>query len=182
MWAPGECATAHDVGFATSALVLLILAEKWYIMVHNIPRERHDTVRLPKRGSWRQGQSLVELALVLPVVLFLILGIMDFGRVFNAYIVITNASREGALFGTFHPPDTTEAAEAIKDRVMREATGSGITLDRTRIQVFSSGTAAGAPVTVTVAYPFSAVTPEVSALFGGTSLMLRAQTVMVIRE
>jgi Flp pilus assembly protein TadG len=133
---------------------------------------------------------MVELALVLPVVLLLVLGIVDFGRVFNAYIVITNASREGAMYGSICPPggrDSStcpwggvDAENAIKAEVIHEAAGSGITIDPARIVVTSTGTTPGTPVTVRVEYPFSAVTSEIGSFFAG-SLMLRAQTIMVIK-
>ena len=129
-----------------------------------------------------RGQSLVELALVLPFMLLILFGIVDLGRVFNAYIVITNASREGALYGSFHPPKDAVAVELIKDRVLTEASGSGVALDRSLIQVAAAGTAAGSPVTVTVAYPFSAVSTIMESFFSGSTLMLQANTVMVIRE
>lgn len=47
-------------------------------------------------GSTPRGQSLVEFALVLPMLLVLLLGIADFGRVFQAGIVTESASRDGA--------------------------------------------------------------------------------------
>lgn len=43
-----------------------------------------------------RGAVAVEFAIVLPVLLILLLGIAEFGRVFNAQIVITNAAREGS--------------------------------------------------------------------------------------
>ncbi len=44
------------------------------------------------------GQSLVEFALVLPILLLLILGAMDIGRIITTKIAVTNAAREGANF------------------------------------------------------------------------------------
>lgn len=43
-----------------------------------------------------KGQSMVEFALILPVLLLLLLGIIQFGIIFSAHIAITNAAREGA--------------------------------------------------------------------------------------
>jgi Flp pilus assembly protein TadG len=45
-----------------------------------------------------RGQELVEFALVLPVLFLFIYGVVDLGRVFHAYIAITNAAREGARY------------------------------------------------------------------------------------
>jgi len=50
----------------------------------------------PHRGRHPRGQSLVEFALVLPLLLVLFLGIADFGRVFSAGIIIEAAARDAA--------------------------------------------------------------------------------------
>ena len=44
----------------------------------------------------RRGQAMVEFALILPVFILILLGIMEFGLVFHQYLVVTAASREGA--------------------------------------------------------------------------------------
>ncbi len=49
-----------------------------------------------KRSRSRRGQSLVEFALVLPMLLVMLLGIADFGRVFSAGIILEAAARNGA--------------------------------------------------------------------------------------
>lgn len=51
---------------------------------------------LPAAGTSRHGQSLVEFALVLPMLLVLLLGIADFGRVFAAGIALEAAARNAA--------------------------------------------------------------------------------------
>lgn len=48
------------------------------------------------RPRHERGQSLVEMALALPILLLVIGGIVDFGLLFQRYEVITNAAREGA--------------------------------------------------------------------------------------
>ena len=52
------------------------------------------------RGT--RGQSLAEFALLLPVLLILVLGAIDFGRVYFAYVSVTNASRNAAQYGSFN--------------------------------------------------------------------------------
>ncbi len=49
-----------------------------------------------KRGRSEDGAQLVEFALVLPLLLLVVLGIAEFGFIFQRYEVITNAAREGA--------------------------------------------------------------------------------------
>lgn len=71
-----------------------------------------------------RGQSLVEFALVLPLLLMLVLGAMDFGRLFYTKMVITNAAREGANYFAYHPGDIT----GMKSVMVDEANSSTITL------------------------------------------------------
>lgn len=53
------------------------------------------------------GQSLVEFALVLTPLLFILLGIIQFGFIFNAYVTLTNAAREAARAGSVYVYDRT---------------------------------------------------------------------------
>jgi len=43
-----------------------------------------------------RGQSLVEFALILPILLILLMGILDFGRAIAAYNSVSNAARSAA--------------------------------------------------------------------------------------
>jgi hypothetical protein len=47
-------------------------------------------------GLNRKGQALVEFALVLPLVLLLVVGMLEFARAWNVHQVVTDALREGA--------------------------------------------------------------------------------------
>ena len=59
-----------------------------------------------KRPKAAPAQALVELAIILPILLLLILGAMDFGRMFITKIVLTNAAREGANYLAYNPEDS----------------------------------------------------------------------------
>jgi Flp pilus assembly protein TadG len=50
------------------------------------------------RSRGGRGQALVEMALITPVLLFILLGITDIGRAYYQYTVMTNAVREGARY------------------------------------------------------------------------------------
>ena len=56
----------------------------------------------PIRRHPETGQSLVEFALVLMPLFVIVLAIVQFGFIFNAYVTITNATREGARNGTVY--------------------------------------------------------------------------------
>ncbi len=119
-----------------------------------------------------RGQSLVEFAFCLPVLMLLVLGIFDLGRAFNAHIVITNAAREGAYYGSLYPHDTS----GISAQVMNEAQGSGIPIAAEDIAISTTG-ANGTPVSVTVAYDFAFLT---TYLFGGSPLTLQGRAEMMV--
>ncbi|GAA2198716.1 TadE/TadG family type IV pilus assembly protein [Sinomonas flava] len=51
---------------------------------------------MPQLQSKERGAAAVEFALVLPILLLLVVGIIEFGRLYNAQIVMTNAAREAA--------------------------------------------------------------------------------------
>jgi Flp pilus assembly protein TadG len=60
-----------------------------------------------------RGQSLVELAISLVVLLFLLAGIVEFGLAFFQFVQLRDAAQEGALYGSTEPSDVI----GIRDRV-----------------------------------------------------------------
>lgn len=62
-----------------------------------------------------EGQALVEFALVLPILLTLLLGILVFGQIYFSYLIIQNASRDGARYGSVLASDS-EIYQAIAER------------------------------------------------------------------
>jgi hypothetical protein len=54
--------------------------------------------------SWRKGQSLIELTLVLTLLLTLLVGMVEFGYLLNQYITVVDAAREGARFASSDDP------------------------------------------------------------------------------
>jgi Flp pilus assembly protein TadG len=72
-----------------------------------------------------RGQSLVEFALVLTPLLLLILGVVQFGLIFNSYVTMTNAAREGARTGTIYVYDRT-LSKAQNDTARNAAIRSSV--------------------------------------------------------
>ena len=52
--------------------------------------------RLRTRTASERGAELIEFAFILPLLLFVVVGIIDFGFLFRDYEILTNAAREGA--------------------------------------------------------------------------------------
>ncbi|MEW6446535.1 MAG: TadE/TadG family type IV pilus assembly protein [Bacillota bacterium] len=119
-----------------------------------------------------RGQATVELALVLPVLLLILFGIMEFGRVFSAYLVITNAAREGARLAAVGGDDT-----AVVQRVVEAADS----LDTSRLTVTISpaygSRVTGSETEVAVCYSIDLVTPVLSGVVPNP-LLLTAQATM----
>jgi Flp pilus assembly protein TadG len=59
-----------------------------------------------------RGQSLIELAISLPIILLLLLGTVDFGMAIYSYTILKDAAQEGALYGSFDPQNK----EGIENR------------------------------------------------------------------
>jgi hypothetical protein len=106
-----------------------------------------------RRSDRSRGQELVEFAIVLPLLLLVVFGILDLGRLFHALITTTNAAREGARYGIIYPDDLT----GIDFVTRREAQNSGITLDPGASSVsvtYPQGFGEHLPIRVTVTYRF----------------------------
>jgi len=71
--------------------------------------------KLLPRHNREAGQSLVEFALVLPLLLLLLLGIIQFGALFNGLIVLNAAAQEGARVMAIED-DQEKAKAAVADR------------------------------------------------------------------
>ena len=75
-----------------------------------------------KRKSIRseRGQSLVELAISLPVLILLLLGTVDFGMAIFSYSILREAAQEGAFYGSFNPANKTEIENRARNISPRE--------------------------------------------------------------
>src|SRR5687767_8057463 len=66
------------------------------------PRATSGSPARARRQDDASGQSLVEFSLVLLPLMLVLLGIIQFGLIFNSYVTMTNAAREGARTGTIY--------------------------------------------------------------------------------
>ncbi len=122
-----------------------------------------------------RGAAAVEFALLLPVLLLVIFGIVDFGRALNAQITLTQAAREGARLAALG-----QSSSAVVSRAQAAATGlSPVTVTVSSTCPVNAG--AGVDAVVQTSYSFSFITPvgAIAAMFGGagygSSLTLTAQ-------
>lgn len=123
-----------------------------------------------KRGDL--GQALVEFALVVPVFLLLVLGIVEFTRAWNVYEVLTDAGREGARRAVVDNPSTTEADVVAAIRAAGDRASISIGTDDITITGFRGGR--GSPTTVRIEYKHELkwVGPLMGLLTGERTLTL----------
>ena len=89
---------------------------------------KHTTHKQSKKNLIK-GQSLIEMALLLPLLLMLSITAIELGRLFFTQIVITNAAREAAYYLSTHPADYNIGAGTAPNTFLaaqREASESGI--------------------------------------------------------
>jgi Flp pilus assembly protein TadG len=118
-------------------------------------------MRIGRLRRSEDGAALVEFAIVLPVLLLLVFGIIDFGRALSAQNSITAAVHDGARLAAVQYPVVN--AQAVKDSVRRFLAPLGIAPD----VIVRETPSHGAPESITVEvrrYPFRPITPLASVL------------------
>ena len=107
---------------------------------------------MAEKGSRQQGAAMVEFALVLPILIMLVFGIIEFGRAFNADISLTHAAREGAREYAI-TQDTTAGINAAR--------GAATSLNPDDMSFTVSACNFGDPATMRITYPFTLSVPFV---------------------
>jgi hypothetical protein len=153
-------------------------------------------LRGARRRNGQEGQALVETTLMILVVLLLLMGIIEFGFLFFAYVRVSNAAREGARAGSLwsmYPHSTL--CEQVESSVTGEVDCETeeplkncdivITLDDGPVACPNGDPdlEAGEPITVTVAYdfelPFVGALPLVGDMFSSPYPVSRAVVMRV---
>lgn len=133
--------------------------------------------QLKKFGRNQRGQTLVELAIILPILIVLLMSTIEFGRIFFTYLSVTNASREAAR-ATIISTGVDDAS--IRQKVVDSA--SWLTSTDLVVEVTPSSPAnrtTGVPLTVIVRYPVPLYTPVLSDILSNP-FTVQAQTTMRI--
>lgn len=118
-------------------------------------------ISLRSRRSER-GAALVEFALVLPLLLVVIAGIVDFGFLFQRYEVVTNAAREGARLASL--PAYNGQTDLIRAHV-RNYVQQGLALDNAAMTGVLPNTAAAVNIAnTTLSYTVGGGTYQIPAV------------------
>jgi hypothetical protein len=114
----------------------------------------------------QRGQSLVETALVLPILLVILMGIFDFGRAIFAFNAVSNSAREAARVAIVN-----QNATAVEDEGKRAAIGLDPDAIHVTFAIPDCGTVlVGCTASVTVDHEWTALTPIIGSLVGPIDL------------
>jgi len=132
------------------------------------------TVNRTDKDSRRQsGATLIEFALILPILLFLLFGIFEFGRIFNTYLIVVNGAREGARHG---------ALGSNQAEIIQKSTEACPNLDPGLMSFVVSGAEgnSGQQVRVRVIYSVDILTPIFEPMFPADPFPVSSEAVMMI--
>jgi Flp pilus assembly protein TadG len=131
----------------------------------------------PQSMRWRRddrGTALMEMAFTLPLLLLISVGIIDFGRAFQTWQILTNAAREGArvavLPGMSDSMVTARVQEYVQAGVLDAGVTPTVTIQRNASVSYGSGTATGSKVTVSYPFQFMALGSVAKLVVSNTTL------------
>jgi Flp pilus assembly protein TadG len=124
-----------------------------------------------KRVQQQRGGTLVEAAFTITILIMFIMGIVEFGRAYNIYHIITDAAREGARFGVTPQQSTNTLPSSTQvQSVVNQFLSSGGVTGATIAVTYPTQTINGVQLqytSVTVNAPYIFVVPQL--LFGAGS-------------
>ena len=124
--------------------------------------------------SETKGQSLVEFAISLTVIMILLAGAVEFGIALFQYVQLRDAAQEGALYGSLNPDDTTGIEARVKaasDRPIDLQNDGNVTITPSVIETTNDGFACeGEGIKVAITYPHQISMPFVSGFIGSNTI------------
>ncbi|NOH03532.1 MAG: pilus assembly protein [Chloroflexi bacterium] len=143
-----------------------------------------------------KGQSLIELAISLPVILLILLGTIDFGMALFSYAILRDAAQEGALYGSFNPTNKQaieNRARNILPRTDEESIFSSpvdlrntdaVSVEIKTIGAACQGVTSGAAnsIRVSVIYQYSIIMPFAGDIIGSDTIRLTGAATNVILQ
>jgi Flp pilus assembly protein TadG len=134
-------------------------------------------MRTRSECSREAGQATVELALVLPILLILVIGIFEFGRAWNVRQVITDAARASARIAAVANTNTSWPADTAETVVETALNRAGIPVPNGQpvITGFRAGGNTDVTVAITVPYTFGFLAPLMRWVGGNQSISIRTR-------
>lgn len=125
------------------------------------------------RRQRERGAALLEMAITLPLLLFVAVGIFEFGRAFQTWQVVTNAAREGArvaiLPGAVDADVTSRVQTYLEAGALSSPASATVTIDRTAEISIGATTAPASRVTVGYPFEFMVLQPVAQLVVRGST-------------
>ena len=121
-----------------------------------------------------RGQALLEVALTLPLLLLVAVGIFEFGRAYQTWQILTNAAREGARIAVLPGTDDDAVEERVHDYLeaglIPDPDDADVTIDRDTTVAIGAGTASASRVDVAYPFTFIVLQPVAQLVVGGSTV------------
>jgi Flp pilus assembly protein TadG len=150
--------------------------------------------RVNRRAA--RGQSLIELAMVLPLLALILLGVVDLGRAFFYSTRLSNAVKEGALYGIHYPGNMTSTESSNPNNVVYHTiyeSQPSLSLPANQVSVtcyqglsttdvVGCGSAqVGDTIQVNATYDFKPFTQQIIRLLGSSLPMTRTARMVIVQ-
>lgn len=132
----------------------------------------------PLIQSSEKGQSFTELAILLPIFLVMIVGIIDLGKAMWTYSILRNAAQEGSSYASIKPTDLS----GIESRV-RDSSAMPINLKDTSavsVTITSTKNCAGGQITVGISTTYAISTPFLGSILGSQGIPMSTNVTSTI--
>jgi Flp pilus assembly protein TadG len=131
-----------------------------------------ETRRATTNGE--RGVALLEVALTLPILLLVAVGIFEFGRAYQTWQILTNAAREGARIAVLPGIDDDAVEERVQEYLtlglLDAADEADVTIDRDAEVDIGDDTASASRVQVEYPFTFMVLQPIATLVVQGTTL------------
>jgi Flp pilus assembly protein TadG len=140
-----------------------------------------------------RGQSLVEMALTLPILLLILCGLIDLGRLYFTYVALEDIAGEAALYLSINPgcryktdlpdPINPTKCDDPNNATYRAQHAAGQEVDWSRVTlelVVPSTAGVGEPVKVAVHYTFDLITPLLPRVVGMSQVKVTTRATQII--
>jgi Flp pilus assembly protein TadG len=150
-----------------------------------------------KPAQSEHGQSLVEVAISLPVLILLLIGTLEFGMAIFTYSMLRDAAQEGAFYGSFNPGNTAEIENRARN-ISPRTTADGAVFsspvelrdkDLVKVSVQASGDfCQGAKdgvantIQVNVTYRYPILMPFIAQIIGSKTIPLTGTATNIILQ
>jgi hypothetical protein len=134
-----------------------------------------------QNSSRQSGSVLIEFALIAPILILLIAGVIQFGFILNAKIAVNSASYEGARAATLAKDPSRGALEAVQKYASSTMPGWDYS-DRLKAEIDIQGTDPGDLVSVKVVYDIPVFFPKILPVGNSETFCVSGSSVMQIEE